>query len=159
MRQAEPDNSIRACSSFTLVHSGKSACTAPSHGDKPAYGVNEAKLRSRQIAFPCWSFHFGKLHISGFGAKAETTGSCAVFSLLAGVLSRHESHGNTLRKSSQRLMQVVKSFLIRVWRPGATLLARRERQTKADEAFLGVHQRQLSWSRGMSSTQTDQRKC
>lgn len=44
-------------------------------------------------------------------------------------------------------MQVVESFPIWEWRPGATLRGRRRRQTKADEAFLGLHQWRPSWNR------------
>jgi hypothetical protein len=47
-------------------------------------------------------------------------------------------------------MQVVKSFLIWEWRPGATLRVRRERRNKAVKAFLGVHLWPSSWSRRMS---------
>lgn len=46
MREVEIVDSVRACSSFTLVCSDPSACTAPTYGNKPSRDVNRAKVRS-----------------------------------------------------------------------------------------------------------------
>lgn len=70
MRQARIVDSIRACSSFTLVHSGPSARIAQAHGDKSSCDADGAKVRSGQIAFPCWSFYFEKLDIVGSGGQS-----------------------------------------------------------------------------------------
>lgn len=79
MRQAEIDDLTWACSSFTLVHSGPSACTTRPTETGHRVTRTEAKVRSEQIAFPFSSFCFEKLDIAGFGAELRPQAAVRYF--------------------------------------------------------------------------------